>query len=258
VGAGMAKVNLTKRVEVAGKGLRFSPALYAKNGRVRSDYVLVEGREEYHPEGRYYLDWHENGRRVRHAAGNDALSAENKRQTQETILAAKAKGVQVIEQKQQKDDDRLLLNAVNAYLDDVKLTKKRKTHLAYKTALDYFLESCGKQHLDDLDRRDLLKYSAFLRDSRKLSARSVSNKFGYVMCFLKAQGIRGLLRKHDWPEYVEEDVEIYEKEELEKFFAACDSDEKVYFEFFLNTGMREQEAMHRTGRTSTLAVTWCA
>jgi integrase/recombinase XerD len=36
---------------------------------------------------------------------------------------------------------------------------------------------------------------------------------------------------------------VYEKEELDKFFVACDADERLWFEFFLMTGMREQEVM---------------
>jgi integrase len=64
------------------------------------------------------------------------------------------------------------------------------------------------------------------------------------MSFLKAQGIRGLVGKNDWPRYVEEEPEVYEKEELEMLFAACNTEERLWFEFFLMTGMREQEVMH--------------
>jgi integrase/recombinase XerD len=62
--------------------------------------------------------------------------------------------------------------------------------------------------------------------------------------FLKAQGIRGLIGKNDWPRFVEEEPEIYEREELETLFAACDAEERLWYEFFLMTGMREQEVMH--------------
>jgi hypothetical protein len=41
------------------------------------------------------------------------------------------------------------------------------------------------------------------------------------MAFLKANGIRGLAGKNDWPRYTEEEPEMYEKEELGKLFAAC-------------------------------------
>jgi hypothetical protein len=46
------------------------------------------------------------------------------------------------------------------------------------------------------------------------------------MSFLKAHNIRGLAKKNDWPSYTEEEPEIYEQEELEKLFAACDTTER--------------------------------
>jgi integrase/recombinase XerD len=64
------------------------------------------------------------------------------------------------------------------------------------------------------------------------------------MTFLKAYGIRGLLGKNDWPRYVEEQPEIYEREELNQLFAGCDREERLWYQFFLTTGMREQEVMH--------------
>ena len=36
------------------------------------------------------------------------------------------------------------------------------------------------------------------------------------MAFLKANGIRGLAKKNDWPRFTEEEPEIYEREELKK------------------------------------------
>jgi integrase/recombinase XerD len=91
-----------------------------------------------------------------------------------------------------------------------------------------------------------LKFSAFLRDEKDQSPRSVANKFENVVSFLKAQKIntRELLQKNDWPSFTEEEPEIYEKEDLDKFFAVCDEEERLWFEFFLMTGMREQEVMY--------------
>src|SRR6266513_4073010 len=46
------------------------------------------------------------------------------------------------------------------------------------------------------------------------------------------------------PRYTEEEPETYEDAELDKLFEACDSEERLWFEFFLMTGMREQEVMY--------------
>jgi len=113
-----------------------------------------------------------------------------------------------------------------------------------KTALKYFQESCPKLNLHDIERKDVLKFSAFLRDMKKQSPRSVYNKFENVMTFLKAQGIRGLMGKNDWPRFVEEEPEVYEREELDTLFSVCDEEERSWYEFFLMTGMREQEVTH--------------
>src|SRR5271163_5042958 len=37
---------------------------------------------------------------------------------------------------------------------------------------------------------------------------------------------------------------MYEEAELDKLFKACDAEERLWYEFFLMTGMREQEVMH--------------
>jgi integrase/recombinase XerD len=129
-------------------------------------------------------------------------------------------------------------------LEETKLTKKPKTYAAYSTSLAYFQESCPKLHLEDIERKDLLKFSAFLKDEKGLHPRTCWNKFSNVMSFLKAQGIRGLATKNDWPRYVEEEPEVNEREELDTLFAKCDAEERLWFEFFLMTGMREQEVMH--------------
>ena len=83
-----------------------------------------------------------------------------------------------------------------------------------------------------------------MRDEKEQAPRSVYNKFENVMSFLKAQGIRGLVGKNDWPRFTEEEPEIYEREELDKLFAKCDAEERLWYEFFLMTGMREQEVMY--------------
>src|SRR5438128_6519489 len=62
------EVNLTKRVKTA-QGLRYCPVALAANGRVKPDMVLVNGKEERHPEGAYYLEWHEGSKRVRLSVG---------------------------------------------------------------------------------------------------------------------------------------------------------------------------------------------
>jgi integrase/recombinase XerD len=236
------EVNLTKRIETP-HGWRYCRVVLAGNGRVKPDRVVVHGKQETHPEGAYYLEWREGPKRIRVSVGKNGADAAAKRLRKEAELNAVNNGVTVVSANGQ-DGRRSLPATIVEYLEEVKLTKKPKTHSAYSTALEYFQGSCHKLYLEDIERKDLLKYLAFLRDEKKQSPRTCWNKFSNVMTFLKAQGIRGLVGKNDWPRYTEEEPEIYEQEELNKLFAACDAEERLWYEFFLMTGMREQEIMY--------------
>jgi integrase len=236
------EVNLTKRINTP-SGLRYCPVVLSANGRVKPDVVLVNGKEEHHPEGAYYLEWREGVKRVRRSVGKNGSDASARRLRKESELNAINNGVAVVPEGKH-NGHRALNIAVAEYLGDVKLTHKPRSYAAYQTALNYFLESCTKQNVEDIERRDLLKFSAFLRDDKDQAPRTVYNKFEHVMTFLKTQGIRGLVGKNDWPRFTEEEPEIYEREELDTLFKVCDGEERLWFEFFLMTGMREQEVMH--------------
>ena len=233
--------NVTKRIQTS-KGPRYCTVVLSANGRIKPDVVLVEDREERHPEGAYYISWYEGKRLIRLSVGKDAATATARRLQKAAELNALNNGVAVAPDGQ--NGHRSVAAAVADFLDETKLTKKPKTLAAYTTALSYFTESCPKLHLEDLERKDLLKFAAFLRDDKEQAPRSCWNKFSNVMSFLKANGIRGLAKKNDWPRYTEEEPEIYEDEELDTLFAACDAEERLWYEFFLMTGMREQEVMY--------------
>jgi integrase/recombinase XerD len=236
------QVNVTKRVQTA-NGSRYCPAVLAANGRIKPNVVLVNGAEERHPEGAYYLEWREGEKRKRLSVGKDAGTATSKRLQKEAELNAKNNGVAIVTPTTDAGAGSVAA-AVTRFLEETELTKKPKTLAAYTTALNYFTESCSKISLQDIDRRDLLKFCAYLRDEKEQAPRSCWNKFSNVMSFLKANGIRGLVKKNDWPRYTEEEPEVYEDDELETLFAACDPQERLWYEFFLMTGMREQEVMY--------------
>jgi integrase/recombinase XerD len=232
------EVNLTKRVQTP-LGMRYCAVMLSANGRVKPDAVLVNGKPERHPEGAYYIEWHDKGRRRRLSVGKDAADASSMRLRKETELNNGDATVPEIA----ANGHRSVAGSVADYLEETELTKKPKTLAAYRTALSYFRESCSKLNLEDIDRKDLLKFCAFLRDEKDQAPRSCWNKFANVMSFLKANGIRGLVKKNDWPRYTEEEPEMYEPAELDQLFKACDAEERLWYEFFLMTGMREQEVM---------------
>jgi integrase/recombinase XerD len=236
-------VSLTKRI-LTPDGKRYCPVVTSANGRIKPDYVSVNGVEEKHPEGGYYLSFYEGAKRVRIAVGNDAAMAQNEKLKKEAELKAVALGVKVVSAI--KDDLMRLDTAIATYLNETAMGKKPKTLAAYTTSLTYFTESCSKVHVERIDRADLLEFAAFLRDDKELSPRTCWNKFSNVMSFLKAQGVKGLAKKEDWPRFVDAEVETYEAADLDALFDACEPADLLLFRFFLMTGFREQEVMYCT------------
>jgi integrase/recombinase XerD len=273
------KASLYVRVKMPdGRYLTTRPA-YTANGRIRPQVAMISGVAERHDSATYVLRYVRHGRATWETVGKDcnlALAALERRNhalhgeklglvpTALPVAGAEADAPILQTAKPVSDARRLLSTAKKEYLTEIELTKKPKTHAAYTTALTYFEESCKKAkkaYLEDIDRRHMLNFHAYLRDTKKQSPRSCWNKFSNVMTFLKAHEIRRIVKPGDWPTYVEEEPEVYEQEELDAFFGVCTAEERIWFQFFLQTGMREQEVMHcawknLNAKQSTVSVSW--
>src|SRR5947208_9181268 len=127
------EVNLTKRVKTA-QGLRYCPVALSANRRVKPDLVLVNGKEEKHPEGAYYLEWREGGKRVRLSVGKDAADASARRLRKEAELNATNNGIAVVPDNG-KNGRRSIVAEVSEYLEETRFSKKPKTFAPYSTAL---------------------------------------------------------------------------------------------------------------------------
>src|SRR5215831_15479956 len=117
--------NLTKRIRTEA-GLRYCPVPLSTNGRVKPDVVLVNGKEERHPEGAYYIEWYEGTRRRRLSVGRNAADANARRLAKEAELNAINHGIGVVNAGE--NGRRLLAVAIAEYLEDTKLSKKAKTY----------------------------------------------------------------------------------------------------------------------------------
>ena len=242
------RVNLTKYVKL-GKGAadkwRFCPVIRTSNGRIRPDYVSVDGRPELHKEGSYYIEWYSDGKRRRESVGKDPTEAFAAAERKALILKNKVAGIEVAMEDQQPKTT--LAEACHDFLEEIRQLKRPKTHAQYSTALKYFRESCGDKELRCIERGDLIKFMGFLAD-KGLARRTMWNKVLGVVTMLKANGMTGIIRMRDWPRYTEAEPEIFALEEIEKFLTKCSEWKRVLFEFFWMTGFREQEVQHLTWR----------
>jgi integrase/recombinase XerD len=238
------EVNVTKRI-VTQVWDRYCPVVVNSSGRIKADWVIVDGHQEKHPGGSYYLEWRENGRRKRLSVGRDATVAFNSQIRKIEELEARAEGLEV--QVPKDDPNRFQLRSAMAdFLEEIKLSRQDKTWQGYKVSFTYFQQSCDKKCVDEIQRIDLLRFCAFLRDRKKLAPRTVFNKFTCVMTFLEAQGLPKLLGKNDRPRYVETEVEIFEDDQLTDLYRVCSLYHRMLYDFLLMTGFREQEAMYIT------------
>jgi integrase len=237
------EVNITRRIDTL-EGRRFCPVIFSPNGRIKPDWVLIDGRQERHPKGSYYLDWTEDGQRRRMAVGSDATAAYNCLKKKQSEFDAIAQGL-VVTDPIEEEDTRLRLRAAKAeFLDDIQLSRQRKTWLGYCLSLSYFTQCCSKTYLEEIERKDLLRFVVFLRDEKELAPRTVHNKFAEVLTFLAAQGVPKLVSKNDRPRFVDQEVEIYEDHELLTLHSVCSLYHSTQYDFYLMSGFREQETMH--------------
>jgi integrase len=247
------QVNLTMRLRLDDGSIRYYPVPLFNNGNPKPNTIIVGGKEEQRERGVYVIDWTEGNpkgkdRRRRKAVGKDPKNAARERRKQEAILNANAEGIAVVADKEVGGVT--LADTIADYLAETQASKKKKTLAAYRAALTSFQASCNKRLLGEVTRRDLLNFRQWLADGTKdrkpVGERTVRNKFEFVIIFLKAVKHLAALElvKGDRPPKLEKKVVIYEREELERLFAACSDTERTWFDFFLMTGLREQEVQH--------------
>jgi integrase/recombinase XerD len=177
-------------------------------------------QQEKHPEGAYCLDWNGEGKRRRASVGTVAAAAYNSRARKQRELDAIAAGL--IVSNPIEDESRLpIRSAVDNFLEEVQLCRQRMTWRGYCVSLSCFQESCGKSFLNEAKRKNLLRFAAFLRDTKKLSTRTVHIKFADVLIFLQAQCVPKLFGENDRHRFVEQEVSIYEDDKLPNLRAVC-------------------------------------
>jgi hypothetical protein len=82
---GNRAVSILKRVKVNG-GFRHCPTIETARGGIEANVVMVNGREERHPEGTFYLSFYEGKKQIRVAVGEDADHAMRSRELKEAEL----------------------------------------------------------------------------------------------------------------------------------------------------------------------------
>jgi hypothetical protein len=231
------KANLKQYRSVHGKW-QFVPVVKV-DGKPKPQLVLIDGKpESWKGGGKFYLEWHEDGRRKTRIAGTSPREALDQWQLKTGELSGTVESLQ--DQTEDTGDTVVtIVAAIEKYLREVKATKGKATLSAYARDLRWFRTHCEKHYIAQLKRDDIALFSAG-RD-QELNQKTINRRAMVVLQAMRGAGARVELKKGDWPKTTEVPIKVYEQEELRRFFAACEPTERLPFQVFLCTGFRSRE-----------------
>jgi len=132
-------------------------------------------------------------------------------------------------------------DAIQKFLE-MKANKSPKTRVAYKLHLKQFLESLkGKtRYLHEITADTLRGYRQYLA-AQGYAGKTQHGRLLTVFFLLKKFGIKNPLPWDEMPTIEVDPAVPFEKEELDKLFAAMTPEESIRYKFFLGTGCRDKE-----------------
>ena len=229
----MARVNLLKQIKVSD---RWKLVAIPRKKTGGYDWNAL-------PEGRYFVDYWERGKRRREAAGGTAAEALEAVRLRKHKLEGRELGVETEEEEEARKTP--LHAAVKRYLESVEALKKPNTLRKYKAVLNRFVEFMpATADPRKISKDDLTDFMVALKSRHKLDNNTVIHQMVIVAQFLKRHGKGGATRDIGLPEPTAILPREYPDADLTKFFGACNSVERVLFSTFLFTGFREQEVVH--------------
>lgn len=229
----MPRVNILKQIRV---GERWKLVSIPRDEHGRQDWKAL-------PEGRYFIEWWEAGKRRRQAAGSTTADAQEAARRRKHTMEGRALG---IEPRPDEDPSRTPLHvAVKRYLEIVEGLKKANTLRKYKAVLNRFVDFFADHGTArTITPDDLNRFMVYLKKKHQLDNNSVIHNMIIVAQFLKKQGRPGLTRTIELPEAIRSLPQEYSDDELQRFFDACTVGERTLFSTFLLTGFRDQEVVH--------------
>jgi integrase len=226
------------------KGWRRFPVAIGRNGRIRPNYVLVDGEPREYAEGHYELRFYQGSKPVYRNVGDNAQDALLERDKEAQLLvardAATAGGAVLVEEVGRIPLSRQATKFVQAAIDRGSLVAAD----SYRLAIAEFLKDSGRTYADQVTADDIAAHHLALK-KRGAGARTVHNRHQFVKAFLVDCGVSIAALGRNAPKYDKTLPEIYEPSELKTFLNSLkDPYHLLIFSLLLKTGLREQEAMY--------------
>lgn len=212
--------------------------------KLKPGWAIVNGVEEFHPEGVYHLSFYVGDKRKQEKVGKNAVLAQ--RALEQKIASEPEESTSPIPKQTRTTlaeckEQFVAFKQTTAKRDGTPLDKE--TVDAYEQQVTEFLGVCKHKYPADVDGMDLRLYMAALRQ-RGLSHRSVCNNYTSIATFLKFCDVdhKKLLPYNERPTPDDGTPEAYTEAEVVRFFAALvEERHTLAFELLLKTGLRERE-----------------
>jgi hypothetical protein len=217
----------------------------------KPELVAIMGPEEgFRPSEKFYLLWYERGKKKFENVGFDPVFAHNAQIAKASALAKGiTEGAEIVDAG--TGGRKTIAHCIEAWLRDLRRYqgksgkgKSPKTLSAYEYRAGLFAGFCKAQKIEDLDQISHAKLGEYVDCLNNLPAdfsdRSIFNLFETLCTFLRHHEIFSGIKIMKELDYQEADVESYEPDELGALFQACKEDEKLIFQFFLNSGCRRE------------------
>jgi hypothetical protein len=231
----MAHVNLLKQFKT-GNGWVLKSIPRKPNGQ--RDWSAL-------PDGSYFIEWREGGKRMRLPAGRTVSQALEAQHIKLAELAATEVGIlQRYKPSHTPEPEPMRLSAsIRRYLDQIDTLKKPNTYRKYNAVLTRFDKQFPGRDLQQISIEELNEFVIKLRKSG-LSANTVLHNVIIIAQFCRRNGRPNLTRELQLPAAVHFLPKVYSEEQQSSFLMVCDSWERALFSTFLFTGFREQEVMY--------------
>jgi integrase/recombinase XerD len=197
------------------------------------------------PDGSYFIEWREDGKRMRLPAGRTVSQALEAQRIKLAELAATEVGIlQRYKPQRTPEPEPMRLSAsIRRYLDQIDTLKKPNTYRKYDAVLTRFDEHFRGRELQQISNEELNDFIIKLRKSG-LAANTVLHNVIIIAQFCRRNGRPNLTRDLQLPEAIHFLPKVYTEEQQSRFMEACDPWERTLFSTFLFTGFREQEVMY--------------
>jgi integrase/recombinase XerD len=230
----MPRVNIIKQLKMDGRWIMRSIPRKKSGG---FDWKAL-------PDGRYYIEWYEQGNRRREFGGStvaEVLEAQRRKRHELEGRKLRLPGYELPDDTPKK---KLLSTLVEEYLAQIETLKKPNTYRKYESVLERFSGFFVGRSFGNVSTDHVNEYVVHLKKAHSLSANTILHHAIIIAQFFKRNGRGGITRFLQLPEPIKALPKEYREEELAQFLKACDLSERALFSTFLFTGFREQEMIY--------------